>query len=269
MKSIAQSIGKDVPRFPDNEDAWRADDEAGFWAVADGAGGGGIYAAEWARYLVDNVPPEPFTDIDALSHWLGQIWEPFYSQFSGPAQADAVKAYKWAQEGSYATLATLHRLGDTFHWATYGDAVVLAFNPHTARLQTSVPDLRLFSHPPHLLNWNADPVAAGFRAGQWTHEPGQTYALLSDTLALCVLMAWHTHTGSTDVLRELASQPTALGQRAANWLLRGCADFVADVWQPLSTGLTNQRFFQACTRNGHKKSLLGPDDYTMILIQEP
>ena len=53
-------IALSVPKLEDgivNEDAVRATQK---WiSVSDGAGGGGVFADQWSRYLVDNLPDEP------------------------------------------------------------------------------------------------------------------------------------------------------------------------------------------------------------------
>lgn len=124
----AQTLGKEEPTYPDNEDAFRLATDANVWAVADGAGGGGIYAGEWATHLVNHVPAEPPTDFAGLSAWLDSIWEPFYETYGQQAAPDALKMNKFMAEGSYATLATLHLIDNHARWTTYGDAVALTWH---------------------------------------------------------------------------------------------------------------------------------------------
>ena len=69
MKSRFQSVGKEAPTYADNEDAGRADDGAGLWAVADGAGGTGMYVGEWAEHLVRQVPAGPLGGLPELPDW--------------------------------------------------------------------------------------------------------------------------------------------------------------------------------------------------------
>ena len=56
MKSKSISIGKPEEGCI-NEDAAIARDN--MIAVSDGAGGGGLFAERWSRYLIDNLPESP------------------------------------------------------------------------------------------------------------------------------------------------------------------------------------------------------------------
>ncbi len=268
MRVRAQTVGKEEPVYPENEDAFRlATDNTG-WAVADGAGGGGIYAGEWATHLVNNVPAEPLTPFHDFSAWLDSIWEPFFETYQQQATPDALRLNKFLSEGSYATLATLHLTSNHAHWTTYGDAVALTWHPKTG-LRSSVADLRMFASAPYLLNWNTNPQPEGFRTGHWPCRRDQRFALLSDTLAQYVLMAYDTLTGPSDVLRAIAREPTALGERAAMHIAHWQPQthrFGRDVWAPLARALRSHPAFLAYTRRVAAQNLLGPDDYTMVLI---
>ena len=61
-----------------NEDAVMARDKV--IAVSDGAGGGGVYAERWSRYLLENLPDEPIGSFAELDGWVERIWEPFYNE---------------------------------------------------------------------------------------------------------------------------------------------------------------------------------------------
>ncbi|TAE30627.1 MAG: hypothetical protein EAZ91_09855 [Cytophagales bacterium] len=126
----------------------------------------------------------------------------------------------------------------------------------------------MFTSGPYLLNWNNAPNPNGFQTGQLPGRHGQRYALLSDTLAQYVLMAYDALTGPSDTLQRLASQPTALGNRAATHLAHWQPHhrFGRDVWAPLARALRSRPAFMAYTRALAAQNLLGPDDYTMVLI---
>lgn len=267
MRVQAQSVGKEEPLFPDNEDAFRLATEARAWAVADGAGGGGIYAGEWAQHVGRHVPTMPFADFSTFSAWTETIWEPFFTTYEQRATTDPLRLTKFLTEGSYTTLATLHLAGNQAHWATYGDAVVFAWH-RRAGLRASLTDLRTFANGPHLLNWKDAPRSEGFLNGQWLHRPGQRYALLTDTLAQYVLMAHDAIRQGGTGLRMLANQPTALGERATRHLHHWNAThrFGRDVWWPLARALRSPPAFLTYTRALHARHLLGPDDYTAVLI---
>jgi len=271
MKSQQQSVGKEAPVHTDNEDAWRTDSEAGVWAVADGAGGTGIYAGEWAQHLVRQVPDSPFQGLDGLTHWLDAEWGSFYETYQPLAQRNYLIDRKFMGEGSSATLATLHRQADSLHWMVYGDAVALCFQPTTGKLWAANADIRQFESAPYLLNWLSPPNIDGFRSGVWRHQPGQQYALLSDALGQYVLMAYATLHGNSEAVQLVAKQPTALGNRAQahlNYWAEKHLSFEKSVWNPLRTALTSPIQFLAYTQKLREQQLLGADDYTAILIED-
>lgn len=271
MRSCQQSVGKEAPVYADNEDAWRAADESGIWAVADGAGGTGIYAGEWAQHLVQQVPDMPFGELADISHWLDGHWEGFFNTYQLQAEADYFTEHKFIHEGSCATLATLHHRANEFHWTVYGDAVALCFQPVTDKVEAADPDLHQFESAPYLINWLALPNPTGFRRGIWPHQPNQQYALLSDTLGQYLLMAYASLHGDTHSLQMLAQQPTALGNRAqahlGYWPAKG-GRFGEAVWNPLRTALVSPETFLSYTQRLQAQNLLGVDDYTCILIED-
>ena len=269
MISRWQSVGKEAPLYADNEDAAHADDPANVWAVADGAGGTGIFVGEWAQYLTQNVPAQPFANLNDLSNWLGGHWMAFFDRYRPRAETDPFINYKFMYEGSGATLATLHRQDDYLHWFVYGDAVVVQYQPATDRLVAANPDLRQFKSAPYLLNWLDFPQADGMQSGIWPHQPGQQYALFTDTLGQYVLMAHAALSGDTVSLTALAQQPTALGQRAQTHLAywaKKVGRFGDLVWHPLRDALTSADTFLTYTQQLRRQQLLGVDDYTCLLI---
>ncbi|GAB3726545.1 hypothetical protein [Spirosoma lituiforme] len=271
MRNRQQSVSKEAPVYTDNEDAWRSDSEAGIWAVADGAGGTGIYAGEWARHLVQQVPHKPFEGLDSLACWLDAEWVSFFDAYRPQAQQNYLIERKFMGEGSSATLVTLHHQAAIVHWMVYGDAVALCFNPSTGELRAANPDIRQFESAPYLLNWLHPPDSDGFRSGSWPHQPGQQYALLSDALGQYLLMAYATLQGDVETIRIIAQQPTALGSRALAHLRHWSGkqlSFEESVWQPLQTALASPVQFLAHTQQLRTRQLLGPDDYTAILIAD-
>ena len=67
-----------------NEDAAIARKEV--IAVSDGAGGGGVFADRWSKYLVEHLSDEPITDYESFDKWIDGIWEPFYNGCEEEAQ---------------------------------------------------------------------------------------------------------------------------------------------------------------------------------------
>ena len=74
MRSFANSIGKPEQGCI-NEDAVIAREN--IIAVSDGAGGGGLFAARWSKYLLNHLPSTPISSADELDAWIRYIWEPY------------------------------------------------------------------------------------------------------------------------------------------------------------------------------------------------
>ncbi|SOD90012.1 hypothetical protein [Spirosoma fluviale] len=263
------SVGKEFPLFTENEDAWRVDTEGGIWAVADGAGGTGIYAGEWARFLVGQVPAQPFSVVEEVADWLNTHWGRFFDQYQARAAANYLTELKFMNEGSGATLATLHQRETWLHWSVYGDALVLCFNPATGQLRASNPALSQFAEAPYLLNWLLPCPAEGFRSGRWPHESGLQFALCTDTLGQYLLMAYQALAGDGHELVTLGRLPTALGNRAQahqTFWQPVAGSFLDQVWEPLWQAMASPDAFLQHTQSLRASQLLGVDDYTCILI---
>lgn len=264
------SIGKEFPLYVDNEDAWRVDTAAHLWAVADGAGGTGLYAGEWAQFLVEQVPAQPFREVAEVAQWVTDHWSRFFDEFQTQAGANYLTELKFLNEGSGATLATLHQQDSLLHWSVYGDALVLSFNPGTGQLLASNPALSQFTEAPYLLNWLLPCSAEGFRRGTWIKEPGQQIVLCSDTLGQYLLMGYKALQGDQNELAIVSQLPTGLGTRAMThqtfWQAE-VGNFNEQVWQPLWQALASTDTFLQHTQYLRSAQLLGGDDYTCILIE--
>lgn len=100
MKTKGTSIGK-FEQGSINEDAVLARDNV--IAVSDGAGGGGLFAERWSKYLLDHLPGTPIDTAEALDKWIGSIWEPFYNECEEAAkQLGGMSLEKFYDEGSFA-----------------------------------------------------------------------------------------------------------------------------------------------------------------------
>ena len=129
--AFCQSVGKFETPPLINEDAAIANDTKKFIAVSDGAGGGGVYADRWSKYLVDNLPSIAIKSFEELDQWIGSIWEPFYNECELLAkQVGGLLLDKFYDEGSFATLVALWQSSsDKCLWIAYGDSVAFCYNP--------------------------------------------------------------------------------------------------------------------------------------------
>lgn len=139
MKSYCVSISK-PNQGQVNEDATIAKDNV--IAVSDGAGGGGIYADLWSKYMLDNLKDIPLKDFSDFNAWTAEIWETFYNECEERAkQKGGMVLQKFYDEGSLATIAAIWTEGDKCQWITYGDSVVFHYNSQTNILEHSFTDV--------------------------------------------------------------------------------------------------------------------------------
>lgn len=120
-------------------------------AVADGAGGGGLYADLWAQYLIEHLPTEAgFANAEALDGWLSGIWEEFYNACERQAQqSGSFYLNKFYDEGSFSTLAALWRVSPrSYYWVAYGDSVAFHYSRRRGTLSHSFGALRDFHSLP-------------------------------------------------------------------------------------------------------------------------
>ena len=106
MKAYSISKEKGIT----NEDSAIA--TSNFIAVSDGAGGGGLFADRWSRYLVTKLPDAPIDDFQGLDKWIDGIWEPFYNECEEQAKIEGgLFLKKFYDEGSFATLVVVWKNG--------------------------------------------------------------------------------------------------------------------------------------------------------------
>ena len=173
-----------------NEDAALA--ERGRIAVSDGAGGGGVYADRWSRYLLKRLPKEPVTSFRQLDGWIDTIWEEFYNEYEQKAkEAGSIVLNKFYDEGSFATLAAAWATdGGAWRWMTYGDSVVFLYSRRTGELRHSPIRLADFNNAPLLISLNDKLVERGFNAGEWQTEEGDIVFCATDALSHYVTMMY-------------------------------------------------------------------------------
>ena len=111
-----------------NEDAFYSSENC--IAVSDGAGGCGLYADEWSKYLIENLPKEkPITSFEELDEWVDGIWEAFYNAHEEMAREDDTLLSKFYKEGSCATIVCAWMTEkDKCSWMAYGDSVVFHYS---------------------------------------------------------------------------------------------------------------------------------------------
>lgn len=259
-------IALSIHKFEDgivNEDAIKATQK---WiAVSDGAGGGGVFADQWAKYLVEHLPNEPITDYQTFDKWVDGIWEPFYNKCEELAKVEGgMLLNKFYDEGSFATIVAVWEDG---HWMSYGDSVAFCYDRASDKLQHSFGRLVDFNNPPYLVNCKDPLDEVGFKAGQFESQKDGIVFVASDALAHYILMMYkvaHKEQYEGELQEAIDAQTkdsnfirTALGMKKV--------DFEKDVIDKL-LNCWNVGNFKKHLHKLWKNGLIGHDDYSIAMM---
>lgn len=258
----ALSIGKIGDNLV-NEDAAIAKDS--LIAVSDGAGGGGVFADLWSRYLVEHLPDEPIGDYPAFDKWIDGIWEPFYNDCEEKAKAEGgMLLNKFYDEGSFATLVAVWKNGQ---WISYGDSVAFCYDKNTGELQHSYGRIADFNNPPYLVNCKDPLNEHGFNSGQFDVHPDSMIFAASDALAHYILMMYELANKDKylEELQEALDAQTKNSSYIRTAVRIKKIDFEKDVLKKMveSKNAGNiRRHLQSLRRNG----LVAHDDYSLVIL---
>lgn len=264
MKSRAVSIAK-FELNAVNEDAVLCRDN--LIAVSDGAGGGGVYAEFWSKYLVENLPDEAIADFETLDNWIDGIWEQFYNEFEVKAQTvGGMFLNKFYDEGSFATLASAWRMPDNeVKWITYGDSVVFHYNKATGKLEYSILSLQEFNQAPYLINY-IDPIKReGFKSGIFHIDDDSVVFATTDALAHYIIMMYMV--SRKENFKDTLDEAMKCGTKNSNYikmaLSKSKIDFYKDVIRRLSLNTHN---FRLHLEKLYKNGLIALDDYSVAIM---
>ena len=246
-----------------NEDAAIATENV--IAVSDGAGGGGVFADLWSKYLVEHLPDEPIESYDSFDKWIDSIWEPFYNDCEEMAKDQGgMFLNKFYDEGAFATLVAVWKSG---HWVSYGDSVAFCYNCKNGILQHSFTKLADFNNPPYLINCKDPLTAEGFRCGKFDIDEDCVVFAASDTLAHYIIMMYEL--GNSDKYADEISAAVNAQTKNSNFIKTAMRlrtmNFTSDVIRKL----------QNCKYKGQFKShverllrwgFIGHDDYSIAML---
>lgn len=246
-----------------NEDAAIAKENV--IAVSDGAGGGGVFADLWSKYLVEHLPDKPIKNYKAFDKWIDGIWESFYNDCEEEAQKiGGMFLNKFYDEGSFATLVAVWRGGQ---WISYGDSVAFCYNQKTKELQHSFTRLVDFNKPPYLINCKDPLDEKGFRSGKFKVDKDCIVFAASDTLAHYILMMYEADHREkyADELEDAINAQT----KNSNYLKTALGMKMIDYENNVNIKLqncTNEKNFMRHLQSLKNKGLLGHDDYSLVIM---
>ena len=247
-----------------NEDAAIARKEV--IAVSDGAGGGGVFAERWSKYLVKHLPEDAITSYEAFDKWIDSIWEPFYNKCETNAKAiGGMFLNKFYDEGSFATLVAIWKNGT---WVSYGDSVAFCYNRKSKELQHSFTRLADFNNPPYLINCKDPLDEKGFRSRKFDINSDCIVFAASDTLAHYILMMYEV--SNKDRFAEELQEAIDAQTKNSNFIktamsINNSLDFEKDVICKLLNCPT-WPILQRHIKGLKKKGLIGHDDYSLVIM---
>lgn len=245
-----------------NEDAAIARKEV--IAVSDGAGGGGVFADRWSKYLVEHLSDEPITDYESFDKWIDNIWEPFYNDCEENAKKEGgLFLNKFYDEGSFATLVAVWKNGQ---WMSYGDSVAFCYDSKNGTLQYSFTKLADFNNPPYLINCKDPLNEQGFKSGKFDIQPDNIVFVTSDALAHYILMMYEVEHKDEfgSELQEAINAQTKNSNFIKTCMNQRKIDF-EDVLKKLLL-CKNVGNYKKHLESLKKKGLIGHDDYTIAIM---
>ena len=255
-----------IPKFEErivNEDAVVSNKK--LIAVSDGAGGGGVFAERWSRYLVDNLPDKPIKNYKAFDKWVDRIWEPFYNECEGIAKSEGgMFLNKFYDEGSFATIVAVWKGGQ---WISYGDSVAFCYNRKTKELQHSFTRLVDFNNPPYLINCKDPLDEKGFRCGKFKVDKDCIVFAASDTLAHYILMMYE----ADDRAKYADELEDAINAQTKNSNFIRTAMATSEIYFEKRVILKIENCTEGFLLESHikglkKKGLIGHDDYSLVIM---
>ena len=267
-KQGAITIGKFEPGCI-NEDAVLA--RPSLIAVSDGAGGGGLFAERWSRYLLDHLPDMPITSAEALDGWIESIWEPFYNQCEQDAQLlGGLSLDKFYDEGSFATLVAVWQTAENHcQWMSFGDSVAFHYNKRTRLLEHSFSRLTDFDNPPYLINCKDELRKEGFRCGIFETDADSIVFVASDALAHYLLMMYKVE--HMDLVVSEWNEAIDRHSKNENYMRAASAIpkplFEAKVLDKVLNSMESRVNFQRHLQSLLRKGLIAHDDYSLAFFR--
>lgn len=241
-------------------------------AISDGAGGGGLFADRWSKYLIKNLPSAPMMYAEKLDEWIGSIWESYYNRAEESAKKlGGMVLDKFYDEGSFATLAAVWKQNDgRCRWMAYGDTVVFHYDCSTKILTHSFTSLADFDRAPFLINCKDELDYDGFRSGTFQLNKESVIFIASDALAHYIMMMYelsHIELFNGDI--EKAENEVS---KNSNVIIRAksipVTDFEDGVIKKLRKSVYNPNLYAKWLSSLIEKGLLAHDDYSLAIMYE-
>lgn len=277
MEIKHQSIAKQDGNYAsENEDAvWVSPDKKRFF-LSDGAGGTGVEAHRWSRYLLNKLPETPIKSFEELCLWQDGIWQTYFDTTESDLKKNAPDALdKFYTEGSSATLVGVWLEGKgrskKAHVLSYGDSVVCLFREKSKEIFTNIKDLSVFLESPFLLNSNDAPAHHGYYE-IWHIKKGDVLLVASDTIGQFLLSSFYILQESEkhqQVFETIKNSPVRFAdifQNIEKYYEKNIYNWQALLIE-LGNNITTEEKFKRYTDTLRHFGIMGLDDYSVIICK--
>lgn len=268
-----QSISKPDEQGRKCEDKFHVLEEENILLLSDGAGGVGVFADEWADFLVKGFSKNALKDQNTFANHLHSLKLLFYQQkevFLDDNPSEFSDTF--FMEGSAATLVVISIDTDAneMDCCAIGDSCAMLYRPATNELKWNIEGLSTFTQHPHLVNC-ADPSINenAIIETKWKYQSGDLLLMATDALAQWLMIEYLTKKEiASPMLNELLSQPFA----TANYIhtianSHDCKRPFGELVEGLWCRLQDKTDFGAYLLNKMQRGHLAPDDYTLCMIK--
>lgn len=235
-------------------------------AVADGAGGIGIFADKWADTLTRNIPENAFCDISELENYIASLWDDFYTGNITLLGNDPWKIKKFENEGSSATLAVLWKTEENkYIYQSYGDTACFVFNTEneSLKIQDNLKDINDFSLAPNLINWKDENLLAqAFYNQEITLLDNEEIIIASDGIAVYIYAAYLVY--SKNFNYENIKEAKTI--KIIDYFKKNPINSFSEWLNLLRDSLKNKENFISLCKEWQANKALPNDDYTIAFI---
>ncbi len=157
--------------------------------VSDGAGGVGLFAAEWAKQLVswvvDHFQETLINDISEFEEVVIANWQSFQDSHLGKLTTDSTQYEKFTIQGSLATLLALWQTDETsFHLFVIGDTCIIKVAESEIQVYPEeYQDSQMFAKAPALISLYESIENKSKSVYQFSSIKGNTFILATDAIA--------------------------------------------------------------------------------------
>ncbi len=248
-------------------------DENTILAVSDGAGGYGIFATDWAEYLLSKLPSKTFGNFDTFKTWTDEIWEEFYKGIEEriKEKKDIMVSNKFNKEGSDATLIACWIKENRLDWCFYGDSALFVYNKSEDKMRLMTQeDLSVYDSRPSLINWKNLPKEEAYKGDTFELKQDDIILLASDALSCYISMAYYAYIDDprmkecTYKLAMFAENMLKHNtQEKENFQDKESLNFYTLYLEPLLNCADNDAF-RAYLRKLYEQKILLDDDFSLV-----